>query len=252
MIETLPWYIPATILFVNAMFFTYWMVNLPVALRRTGAHNPGRIVSIIAAALLVWLALQATLAFRGFYLDQSLSFLLGIGPPLTAIAIFFAWRRSRQVLDAIPMTSLTYIHTLRFLVELVVYGLFVYGQTPRLMTFLGRNPDILIGLTAPIIGYVCFTRKIASWRIALAWHVAGLALLANVATLFVFSVPSPLKFFDVEQPNVGFFYFPFIWAPTHGVPTVIFSHCIAIRQLIVGARRGPGEKAIRTWDVAGR
>lgn len=240
MITGLPWYIPTIIVLVNATFLTFWVVSLPAALRRAGVSNPGRILAVVMSMLLAWLALQATLAVGGFYLDASAfppRFLFGITPPLTAIAVLFAWPRSRRVLDEISLAPLTYVHSVRFFVELVVFALFAYGMTPRLMTFLGRNPDIVIGATAPFIGYLCITRRSLSLKAALAWHAFGLTLLANVATLFVFSVPSPFQLFDVERPNVGFFYFPFIWAPAHGVPTVIFAHCIAIRSLIRELRR---------------
>jgi hypothetical protein len=240
MIEGLPWYVVMTIVAVNATFLTFWIVNLPDALRRTGCQHPGRTVAAIAAILLAWMALQATLALRGVYLKDAATtprFLFGITPPLVAAVLLFSWTRSRHVLDRIPLTSLTYVHTVRFFVELVVYALFVYGRVPRLMTFLGRNPDILIGLTAPLVGYVCFTRDIASRKIGLAWHLIGLALLANVAIQFVLSVPSPFQLFDAQPPNVGFFYFPFIWAPTHGVPTVILVQSIAVRQLLMSGRR---------------
>jgi hypothetical protein len=251
MITGLPWYVPTTILLVNITFFTFWMRNLPPALKRAGVRKPGTVVGWVAAILLAWMGLQAMLAARGFYVDHAATsprFLLGIVPPLTAIGVLLAWSRSRQVVDEIALSPLTYLHTVRFFVELVVYSLFAYGQAPRLMTFLGKNPDILIGVTAPLVGYACFTRKVAPLKVALAWHAIGLALLANVSTLFIFSVPSPFQLFDVERPNVGFFYFPFIWAPTHGVPTVIFAHCIAIRtltQTLRGRRAGdPGGPSV--------
>jgi hypothetical protein len=82
------------------------------------------------------------------------------------------------------------------------------------------------------VGYLCCTRPVLSWKVALVWHITGLALLVNVATLFIFSVPSPFKLIQVDQPNVGFLYFPFIWAPTHGVPTVMLAHCAAVLKLL--------------------
>lgn len=239
MITGLPWYIPTIIVLVNATFLTFWIVSLPGALRRAGVSNPGRVLTVVLSILLAWLALQAMLAARGFYLDASAfppRFLFGITPPLTAIVVLFAWPRSRRVLDEISLTPLTYVHSVRFFVEVVVYALYVYGMVPRLMTFLGRNPDIVIGATAPVVGYLCITRRAVSSKAALAWHAFGLTLLANVATLFIFSVSSPFRLFEVERPNVGFFYWPFIWAPTHGVPTVIFAHCIAVRNLIRAIR----------------
>ena len=248
MITGLPWYIPATIVLVNAAFLTFWIVGLPSALRRAGVARPGKVLAVVVSILLVWLALQAALAASGFYLETSAfppRFLFGITPPLTAAAVLFAWKRSRQVLDEISLAPLTYVHSVRLFVELVVFALYMYGMTPRLMTFLGRNPDIVIGATAPFVGYLCITRRALPLKAALVWHAIGLALLANVSTLFIFSVPSSLQLFDVERPNVGFFYVPFIWAPTHGVPTVIFAHCIAIRTLTRALRRG------QTGDVGG-
>ncbi len=239
MIAGLPWYVPAAIVLVNVTFLAFWFVNLGPALRAAGVRRPRRALAWTAAALLAWLILQAALSLNGFYLDADAfppRFLLGITPPLATVALLLIGRRSRAVLDQFPMTWLTYIHSVRFFVELVVYALFLHGMTPRLMTFLGRNPDIVIGMTAPLVGYLCFTRRVLSPKVALAWHAGGLLLLANVATLFIFSVPSPFKLFAVERPNIGFFYFPFIWAPTHGVPTVICAHCVAVRRLI-GAMR---------------
>jgi len=248
MITGLPWYIPTIIVLVNATFLTFWIVSLPPALRRAGVSNPRKVVAVIMSILLAWLAVQAMLAASGFYREASAfppRFLFGITPPLTAIVVLFTWNRSRRVLDEISLAPLTYVHSVRFFVELVVFALYMYGMTPRLMTFLGRNPDIVIGATAPFVGYLCITRRALPLKAALAWHAFGLALLANVSTLFIFSVPSTLQLFEVERPNVGFFYVPFIWAPTHGVPTVIFAHSIAIRSLT----RALGRR--RTGDVAG-
>jgi len=248
MITGLPWYVPAIIVLVNAAFLTFWIVSLPPALRRAGVLRPGKVLAVVMSILLAWLALQAALAASGFYLESSAfppRFLFGITPPLIAVAVLFAWKRSRQVLDEISLAPLTYVHSVRFFVELVVFALYMYAMTPRLMTFLGRNPDIVIGATAPLVGYLCITRRAFSLKAALVWHAFGLTLLANVSTLFIFSAPSPLQLFEVERPNVGFFYWPFIWAPTHGVPTVIFAHCIAIRTLTRALRRG------QTGDVAG-
>jgi hypothetical protein len=44
---------------------------------------------------------------------------------------------------------LTLLHIIRIPVELGLYWLFIYKAIPQLMTFEGRNFDILVGLTVP-------------------------------------------------------------------------------------------------------
>jgi hypothetical protein len=232
MIERLPWYVPLAIVLVNATFWVYWMTGLSAALKRKQIPNATKKVAIVGAVFIAWLILQGALGYVGFYRNgTSPRFLYGITPPLLAIAVVLLWSRVRRVLEAIPLGAMTYIHTVRTVVELVVWALFVHQMTPKLMTFAGLNFDIAIGMTAPVIGYFCFTKKVWSPKVALVWHICGLAFLANVSILFIFSVSSPFQLFHGEYENAGFFFFPFIWAPTHGVPTVILTHCIAISRL---------------------
>lgn len=50
-------------------------------------------------------------------------------------------------------TAFTILHTIRIGVEIVLYGLFFYKAVPGLMTFEGRNMDIISGLSAPLVYY---------------------------------------------------------------------------------------------------
>ena len=221
--------------YICGTFLTFWIVNLRTALRGLSRPSVGRTVATIVGILVIWLLLQATLAYNGFYLNTDgvpPRFLFGITPALIAIAILLFAPRLSKVLEAIPLSSLTYLHTIRVGVELVMWALHLGGVIPKLMTFDGWNLDIVVGLTAPVVGYLCFTSNTLSPKVALVWHIIGAALLVNVAILFVFSVASPFRIFAGEHPNVGFFYFPFIWAPTFGVPTALLCHCIAIKKLL--------------------
>jgi hypothetical protein len=234
LLENLAWYVPFTIIVVNAVFWTFWVHNLHRSFSQRGNPHTKKIVIASGIVLLGWLWLQGTLAFRGFYLHNETRpevFLLAIGPPLLLIFLSLVVHPLRDVLSAFSLRSLTYIHTLRFFVELVVYVLYLHGSTPKLLTFFGRNPDILIGFTAPIMGYFCFTKHTISRKVGLIWHVIGLLFLMNVSTWFMLTIPSPFQLDNLDYSNTGFFYFPFIWAPAHGVPTVILAHCIAIRLL---------------------
>lgn len=185
--------------------------------------------------LLAWLLLQAALGLSGFYtLTTTLPprLLLALAPPLLGIATLFLTGRGRAYLDALRPDTLTLLHTVRVAVELVLLGLFLHGAVPQLMTFEGRNWDILSGLSAPLIYYWAFRRKQLPPRYLLAWNCLCLALLLNVVGHAVLAVPSGFQQLAFEQPNVAILHFPFIWLPSCVVPLVLLAHLTMIRRLI--------------------
>jgi hypothetical protein len=105
-------------------------------------------------------------------------------------------------------------------------------MVPAIMTFEGRNFDILCGLTAPLIYYFGYIKKTLSKNILIAWNVLCLLLLANVVVIAILSAPFAFQKFGFEQPNIAIFYFPFIWLPGFIVPVALFTHLVALRRLI--------------------
>jgi hypothetical protein len=152
-------------------------------------------------------------------------------PAILCIILLFVFS-SRNFLYQLSLELLTYIHLVRIPVELVLWWLFMNKQVPELMTFEGRNFDIIAGITAPVIGYFCFTKKTLTNRIALIWNFLALGLLLNIVINAVLSLPLPFQRFAFDQPNVAVLYFPFIWLPAFIVPTVLFSHILSIVKLL--------------------
>jgi hypothetical protein len=112
--------------------------------------------------ILIWLAVQALIASSGFYTVTDTTpprFLFLVLPPLLGIAGLFLSPKGREFIDGLDLKSLTILHTIRIPVELVLFFLFTYKAVPELMTFEGRNFDILSGITAPVIFYFAFIRK---------------------------------------------------------------------------------------------
>lgn len=103
---------------------------------------------------------------------------------------------------------------------------------PELMTFEGRNFDIISGISAPLIYYFGFVQKRLSNKIIIIWNVLCLMLLFNIVINAVFSAPFPFQKFAFDQPNIAILYFPFNWLPSCVVPIVLFSHIVVIRQLL--------------------
>lgn len=182
-----------------------------------------------------WLILQGIVAYNGFYTITNtlpLRFMLLVLPPLLTIVAVFATKKGRQFVDQCDLESLTLFQAVRFPVELVLYWLALQQMVPELMTFEGRNFDVLTGLTAPAVYYFAFVRQKLGKRLLLVWNVAGLVLLFNIVSIAVLSAPTPFQQFAFEQPNKAVFYFPYVWLPCGIVPLALFSHLASIRKLL--------------------
>jgi hypothetical protein len=220
--ESLPWFVSTV--FVLTTFLT-------VLLFYRAAHYSGKVLLI----LLPWLVVQAAIAYSGFYLITTTipPRIALMGPPALAFFIgMFVSRSGRSFIDQLDVKTLTLLHVVRLPVELVLWWLCVYKAVPQIMTFEGRNFDILAGISAPVIYYFGFVRKSLGRTFILAWNVLCLGLLLNIIFHAVLSVRTPFQLFGMDQPNVAILYFPFIWLPACVVPLVMLSHLAAIRKLV--------------------
>lgn len=183
-----------------------------------------------------WMLLQSGIALTGFYtVTQALPprlFLFLLWPALLAIIIVFNTHKGQQWIDSLNLRWLTYLHVVRIPVELTLYVLFTYKMVPELMTFEGRNFDILSGITAPVIGYLGYTKRLLSPKTLLAWNLICLALLINIVGNAILASPFPFQQFAFNQPNIAIFYFPYVLLPGFVVPVVLFSHLVSIRRLL--------------------
>jgi hypothetical protein len=229
------------------------LITLVAAWLFYGAANKSRFVLVLTIS---WLLLQAIISLTGFYTNTVAippRFSLLIGPPLLLIIALFATRKGRQFLDSLHSGTLTLIHTLRIPVELTLFALYLQGMVPQLMTFEGRNYDILSGLTAPIIWWAAHKLKaLPSWALV-TWNILCLGLLFNIVTIAILSAPFPFQALAFDQPNIGVLYFPFTWLPGFIVPLVLLSHLTAIRACLVRRHTGAVamSPAIKTVERVG-
>ncbi len=232
MIENLPPYI--AIVFILATILTvllvFWTIRSSVL--QATRHKAFTVVII----MMFWLILQAALSLRNVYSEHLDAmpprlFLLGVLPALLVIVLLFATANGRRFIDSLPIKNITYLNIVRIPVEVVLLWLFLNKAVPKIMTFEGRNLDILSGITAPFIAYFGFTKKSIGRRVILVWNFVCLALLINVVVDAILSVPTPLQQLGFDQPNVAVLYFPFAWLPVYIVPVVLCGHLASIRQL---------------------
>lgn len=233
MTENLPVYI--SIVFIISTVLTLGISFWIIQYRKDGTRNSN--AGKILAGLLLWIVLQGALSISNVYADDidlvpPKIFIFGILPAIIMIIWLFGSTSGKSFIDNIQIKKLTYLHLVRIPVEFVLFWLFLNRAIPRILTFEGWNYDIIMGVTAPLIIYFGFKRKVLSRNMILVWNVVGFFLLIFVLTLAILSSPFPLQKLAFDQPNVGLLRFPFSWLPTFIVPVVLLGHLISIRQLI--------------------
>ncbi|TMI86049.1 MAG: hypothetical protein E6H06_21350 [Bacteroidetes bacterium] len=227
MLTDLPNYI--VIIFLLTVALTFYLFILSVKNR-----------AATSLVLLLWLALTGFLALKGVFQNTSAvppRLALVMVPALLLIILLMVTKKGRSFSDSLDLRKLTLVHIVRIPVEVILYLLATHKLIPGLMTFAGRNFDIISGITAPIIYFTCFTggdgnSRVRNRTLLLAWNFICLALLLNIIINAVLSLPFPFQQFAFDQPNTAVLYFPFTWLPVFIVVIVLYSHLAAIRQLL--------------------
>ena len=220
MIENLPSWI--SLIFIVTCLFT-------IGLFRYSNGKPKKLTLLI----IIWSIIQSVLAYLGFYqitdtIPPRFGFVL---IPTTLLIIYGLFPKQQKWFFTHRDTKIsTFLHSVRLPVEIVLFGLFTHKMIPELMTFEGRNYDILMGITAPIIGWLFMKQKL-SRKALLAWNIIGLTLVLFILFNGILSAELPFQQFGFEQPNRGINYFPFVLLPATIVPIVIWIHLSDIIKL---------------------
>lgn len=229
---------PLLLLLSVAATFATLVLGLRAAVARTRAPELARLPMGVGLALALWLGLTAAIAQSG-----ALSVFESLPPrlmmlPMSALVVLVLITRGatfRRLLAATPRAWPVALMSFRVIVELMIWQLYKGGAMPRQMTFEGRNFDILVGLSAPVIAH----GLAAGWlgrHAAIAWNVAGLALLLNVVVIAVTSVPGPTRLDWGGEPLTIVATAPFVWLPAFLVPVAVFGHVSSLRQLLARRR----------------
>ncbi|MFT3701635.1 MAG: hypothetical protein QM802_04670 [Agriterribacter sp.] len=221
--NNLPIYIP--VVFIATTFATLYLL-----FRASGKSK------MLMIAVIAWLIVQTIVGLSGFYTNTQTippRFIFLILPPLATIAILFISNKGRSFIDQWNLPWATWLHIVRIPVELVLLWLFLHKQVPQLMTFEGRNFDIISGLTAPVIIALAWKKGLLVKRkILLLWNMICLVFLLNIVILAIFAAPFPFQKWAFDQPNIAVLYFPYLWLPGFIVPAVLMAHLVSIRRIM--------------------
>lgn len=186
----------------------------------------------ITPAVVGWLALTAGVALSGFFEDFSTlppRVILAVLPPFLT-ALWLTWKAPVTLYQAPPRAFVTY-QGFRVVMEIVLFILFYVGVLPRQMSYEGRNFDILVGLTAPIMALLFLRRGKEQRTVMIAWNILSIGLLANIMIIGLLSAPTPFRVFTEGPANRVVALWPWIWLPSFVVPMALMGHLFSLRQL---------------------
>ncbi|WP_299249006.1 hypothetical protein [uncultured Aquimarina sp.] len=220
MIENLPNWVELLfiITYVSTIVFFYYSNG-----------KPKRLTFLI----ILWSIVQSLLACIGFYQTTNSTlprFGFVLIPSIILIIYGLLPKQQKWIFEKRDTKISTFSHSVRLPVEIVLFGLFIYKMIPELMTFEGRNYDIILGITAPIIGWLFIKKKLTK-QILLLWNIIGLGFVLFILVNGILSAELPFQQFGFEQPNRAINYFPFVLLPATIVPIVIWTHLSDIVKL---------------------
>jgi hypothetical protein len=192
------------------------------------------IASRVALSIGLWLALMAGLAVAGvFQAFEAKPPRLVLAVTVTVIAQVIVARSAlfSRLLNATPLAWPIALQSMRVVIELGLWTLHREGRLPVHLTFEGNNFDILVGLTAPFVGWGV-ARGVIGKRGAIVWNLASIGFLITIVFMAVTSIPGPLHLPWPGIANTVIAEFPMIWLPTFVVPVAIFGHAASLRQLL--------------------
>ena len=246
----MPVEVPTSIflVFIAILFLTTIFMFLIVysALKQSDPLKARKRMGGLLLIFLGWIGGQALLSLNGFYLQWETippRYGLLLIPALIAILTVLSVPRLYHPIAFLSLEKLTYLQVFRFPLELFfLSGLYASGIGPEIVTFEGRNFDIIMGLTAPLVAYLCFTKKIVPQQFALIWHLFSLALVVNVVVHAILSAPTPFQQFAFDRPLTIAAYLPYIYLPAVLVPIALFSSMFSIKKLWKSSKSEETEK----------
>lgn len=186
---------------------------------------------------LSWIFLQTGISISGFYEDINvfpLRVAVLVLPPVSFMLWLFFSASGKSLLDNVNIHMLIVIHVVRAPIELVIYGLFMCKAVPHAMTFSGGNPDIIPGLTVPVVYYLGIMRGKIRWKMLVIWNLVCLGLLLNVIVKSAWSAPFFFQTIVSEHPNTAMLHFPLVLFPAVIIPILLCAHLAVIRNLVKG------------------
>lgn len=181
----------------------------------------------------VWLVYAGVISATGIFTVSSLPPrvpLLLVLPVFVFFAYFFTNAKFKPIIANTPPSWLVYFQSFRIIVELLLLGLYLNSMLPKAATFEGYNYDILIGITAPLVGYFAFKGAMKKPLLRI-WNVAGIVTLFVVVFIIMTYAYFPQLWDTGSITGNGAFQFPYMYLASFLMPIALFMHIFSLVKM---------------------
>jgi hypothetical protein len=199
-------------------------------LTTTGRRKAGAGAAVVLAAWLAVTSLLGSLPLFHSFESFPPPLLRVFMAMLVLIAVFAFSSLGKRLSHALPLWVLVGFQAFRIPVELLLHRSFHEGLIGVQMTYLGRNFDVVTGVSALLLGAVMYKRVLPK-SVLWLWNIVGVGLLLNIVGIAALSMPTPKRLFMEGPANVFVAYLPFIWLPTVMVASAWAGHLLLMRRL---------------------
>jgi hypothetical protein len=233
---TIPAYLPYVVLTGNALSLLAILCGLNRALAEAAwrAAERRRAFALTGAILLGWLAIAYGLAASGFYhvtADGIPTIQYGVLLPII-IGVILIWRSdlAHRIIDAVPQAWIVGVQLYRAL-GVVFLVLYAAGRLPTLFAWPAGVGDIVVGLSAPLVGYAYARAPRESAGVVRAWNVLGILDLVVALTTGFLTAPSLISPIEVHPSSELMTMLPMVMVPVYLVPLSIVLHIGSLVKL---------------------
>lgn len=225
-------------LLLTALLYSALIMGVMWANRRVKRADPTkadwsvRIFRFFVGGFLLCVGMAA---LDGTFLDPQAfppKIVYAVLPALVGVLVLALHPLILKWIREIPQRGLIGLQSFRLVVEIQLYFLAKAGLISTLLTFEGRNYDILIGLSAPFAAWYVHRKhrqNQGSPKFVVAWNVIGLLLLGNVVAQAFMSFPSVGLIID-PPGSLGIMAFPYAWLPSFMVPLALLLHILSLKR----------------------
>ncbi len=221
---------PSLLLTVGFAALSVGMLGFWVALTaKCASRRAAMTVGLLGA---IWMTATALAAHQGALsnFDKLPPPIVFVLLPMIILVVVFAVSPVGARLSQLPLSLLVGLHVFRLPVELLIHRAASEGIAPYLMTWEGRNFDIVTAILAAVFGLLIH-KGVSARALSFVFNLVGLALLANVVTSAILAMPTAFRVFETQPPNVWVAHFPFVWLPSVLVASALLGHLLIGRRL---------------------
>ena len=230
----------AAFIIIPVMLAALFLWGIIFSWRRSDADAAAtsRAALIAGLATFAWMAITWTAARSGFLREWDRRpppfalLVLGIVGLSALIAFSGVGRRLARF---VPLWALLAVQGFRLPLELAMHAMAERGIMPEVMSYSGRNFDIVTGASAIVVALLTAS-GLAGRKLVMVWNVLGLLLLTNVVIVAILATPA-IRYFGDQQLNVWVTYPPFVWLPAVLVLAALAGHLVIFRALSLRTTR---------------